>query len=77
MKNENWSRALINFEYVINAKHKNPFSYYYAAKAAKMLGKTEKADKYYKMYLEIRKNSIEWEDVFQKFIAESIEFSDI
>lgn len=77
MKNENWSRALINFEYVINAKHKNPFSYYYAAKAAKMLGKTEKADKYYKMYLEIRKNSIEWEDVFQKFLAESIEFSDI
>ena len=77
MKNGNWSRALINFEYVINAKHKNPFSYYYASKAAGMLGMTEKAENYYKTYLEIRKSSYEWEAVFQKFLSESIEFPDV
>lgn len=74
MQNENWERALINFEYVINANHKNPFAYYYASKAAKELGLEDKSERYYKIYLDIRENSEQWENVFQKFIAESVEF---
>ncbi len=74
MQNENWKRALINFEYVINANHKNPFAYYYAAEASRKLGMMDKADKYYKTYLGIREKNIEWEVVFQKFIAESVDF---
>ncbi len=77
MQNKNWERALINFEYVINANHKNPFAYYYAAEAARKLGMTSKADKYYKIYSDIREKSIEWEAVFHKFIAESIDFHNI
>ena len=75
MQNENWERALINFEYVINANHKNPFAYYYASKAAKKLGMDDKSEHYYETYLDIRKNSEQWETVFQKFVAESVEFS--
>lgn len=77
MQTENWKRALINFEYVIHAKHKNPFAYYYAAKAARKLGMMDKADIYYKAYQDIRKNSAEWEVIFQKFIDESVEFERI
>jgi Fe-S oxidoreductase len=77
MRNRKWERALVNFEYVIHAKHKNPFAYYYAAKAAKEIGLLEKAEVYYNAYQEIRKNSIEWEKVFQKFGREFIEFPEI
>ena len=37
----------------------------------------EKAEVYYNAYQEIRKNSIEWEKVFQKFGREFIEFPEI
>lgn len=77
MKNKNWKRALINFEYVINANHKNPFAYYYAAKAAGRLGLEDKADQYYNEYLQIRKNSVQWEELFQRFIAESSVFPEL
>lgn len=77
MQNKNWERALINFEYVINANHKNPFAYYYASQAAKKLGRYEKAREYYDAYLDIRKNGKQWKDIFQKFVAESIEFPGI
>ena len=77
MQNERWESALVNFEYVINAKHNNPFAYYYAAKAAKMLDLTEKALQYYNTYLEIREKSVEWEEIFQRFMNESVEFSGI
>lgn len=76
MQEENWERALLNFEYVINAKHKNPFAYYYAARAAKMLNQQKKAEEYYENYLNIRRNSRTWEVIFQKFCAESIYFLD-
>lgn len=75
MQHKNWERALINFEYIINAKHENPFAYYYAAQAAYELGMKDKADKYYKKYVDVRKNSPNWEEVFQKFMADSINFS--
>ncbi len=75
MQNENWERALINFEYVINAKHKNPFAFYYAAIASKKLGYMKKAERYYGMYLDIRRKSAEWEAIFQKFVEDSIDFS--
>lgn len=74
MHNKYWKRALINFEYVINAKHENPFAYYYAAKAAYEIGMKDKAEKYYNRYVDIRKTSEKWERVFQKFKAESVEF---
>lgn len=77
MQNGNWKRALMNFEYVINAKHKNPFAYYYAAVAAKQLGMDEKASEYFELYNEIRANSVEWEKLFQRFIAESTKFENI
>lgn len=77
MRNKNWERALINFEYVINAKHENPFAYYYAAKASKELGLLKKAYRYFELYLNIRSSNAEWKAVFEKFIAESIEFSEI
>lgn len=77
MKDKNWKRALINFEYVINANHKNPFAYYYAAKAAGRLGLEGKAGQYYNEYLEIRKNSVQWEALFQRFIAESSVFPEL
>lgn len=77
MQNENWERALINFEYVINANHKNPFAYYYAARAAKKLGRLEKIAKYYNEYKYIREKSENWEAIFQRFIDESVEFSAI
>lgn len=75
MQNGKWERALVNFEYVINAKHKNPFAYYYAAKAAHEMGMENKAERYYKRYEDIRKNSVEWEKVFQKFMSEAADFS--
>lgn len=75
MKNKNWERALVNFEYVINAKHENPFAYYYAAKAAHEIGMYDKAGQYYKSYVDIRKNSEEWERIFQKFMEEAVDFS--
>ena len=75
MLNKNWERALINFEYVINARHENPFAYYYAAKAAHEIGMDDKAVQYYEQYKDIRKNSVEWEKVFQKFMSESVDFS--
>lgn len=74
MKNKNWERALINFEYVIYAKHQNPFAYYYAAKAAKELGQMKKADDYFKSYIDIRAGSEEWEALFQKFIEQDVVF---
>lgn len=74
MHNQYWERALINFEYVINAKHENPFAYYYAAKAAYEIGMKDKAEKYYNKYVDIRKTSEKWEGVFQKFKAESVKF---
>ena len=77
MQNQNWERALINFEYVIEAKHNNPFAYYYASKAAKELGMDDKAESYYKTYLSIRSNNEEWEKVFEKFMDESGTFSNI
>ncbi len=77
MRQGNWERALINFEYVIHAKHKNPFAYYYGAKAAKELGRLEKAEEYYKEYWNIREQSEEWERLIQRFIAESVEFSNL
>lgn len=77
MQKENWERALINFEYVINANHKNPFAYYYAAKAAQKLGNMEKANRYHVKYLEIRQNSLEWQEVFNHFITDGVEFADI
>ena len=77
MQNENWERALINFEYVINANHRNPFAYYYAAKAAKKIDRLEKAAKYYDEYKHIRKDSESWEAVFQRFIKEAVEFPEI
>lgn len=77
MQKENWERALINFEYVINANHNNPFAYYYASKAAKKIGLLSKAHKYYHIYQEIRRTSVEWENLFQKFIMDSVEFSEI
>ena len=77
MKNKNWSRALINYEYVINANHENPFAYYYAAKAAKELGMKNKIDKYYQAYLRIRKNNSKWENIFQRFMRESVEFPEL
>ncbi len=70
MKNRKWERALINFEYVIHAKHNNPFAYYYAAIAARELGDADKAEKYYKSYLEIRGSSEKWESLFKKFKEE-------
>lgn len=76
MKNQNWQRALINFEYVIRAKHNNPFAYYYAAIAAKKLGNINKADIYYKSYLEIRSSSVKWESLFHKFEGEIMEFNE-
>lgn len=75
MQKKNWKRALINFEYVINAKHENPFAYYYAAEAARMLGIENKAKKYYKKYKNIRSTNDEWEKIFQKFTEESVQFS--
>lgn len=77
MQNKNWERALINFEYVINAKHENPFAYYYAAKAASELGMVDKADRYFSLYLDIRANNEKWKMLFNKFAAESIDFSNI
>ncbi len=77
MQNKKWERALINFEYVINAKHQNPFAYYYAAKAARELGDAEKADKYYGEYVHIRGKSKEWETLFQRFVAEKVQFPEI
>lgn len=74
MQNKNWERALINFEYVINARHENPFAYYYAAKAAYEIGLKDKSEQYYAKYVDIRNSSREWEKVFQKFIAESVDF---
>lgn len=74
MQDRNWKRALINFEYVIHANHKNPFAYYYAAKAAKELGDMDKAHTYYRGYLDIRESSKEWEMLFQRFMEESVEF---
>lgn len=67
MKNGKWEKALINFEYVINAKHRNPFAYFYAARAADKLGMREKMEKYFAVYQEIRKNHIEWEWLFERF----------
>lgn len=75
MLNKNWDRALINFEYVINARHENPFAYYYAAKAAHEIGMNDKAVQYYEQYKHIRRNSVEWEKFFQRFMAESVDFS--
>lgn len=77
MKNENWERALVNFEYVINGNHENPFAYYYAAKAAKKLGKMELSARYFMAYEDIRKNTEKWETLFQRFMAESVEFPDM
>ena len=77
MQKENWQRALVNFEYVINANHKNPFAYYYAAKAAQKLGNVEKVDRYNVKYLEIRQSSPEWQEIFNRFIADGVEFTDI
>lgn len=74
MQEENWERALINFEYVINAGHENPFAYYYAAKAAHEMEMDDKAGRYYKRYADIRKNSVEWEKVFQRFMSEAVDF---
>lgn len=75
IQDKNWERALINFEYVINARHENPFAYYYAAKAAYEIGREDKAGQYYEQYVDIRRNSQEWEKLFQRFQAESVEFS--
>lgn len=77
MKNENWERALVSFEYVINGNHENPFAFYYAAKAAKKLGKKEIAARYFTAYEDIRGNAKKWEALFQRFMAESVEFPDI
>ncbi|GFI16218.1 2-hydroxyethylphosphonate methyltransferase [Lachnospiraceae bacterium] len=77
MKNQNWERALANFEYVINANHKNPFAYYYGAKAAEKIGMMDKAHRYFEIYLDIRKNNKEWERIFQKFESESVVFLNI
>lgn len=74
MLNENWERALLNFEYVINAKHENPFAYYYAAIAADKVGYKDKATQYYNRYIDIRGANKAWQSVFQRFLAESIEF---
>lgn len=74
MMHQNWKRALINFEYVIHAKHENPFAYYYASKAAKELNKMEKAREYYESYQQIRSHSSEWESLFQRFITEKETF---
>lgn len=76
MQNENWERALVNFEYVINAKHQNPFAYFYASKASKMLGRMGKAEEYFQFYQDIRKNNKNWEYFFQKFMDETAVFSD-
>jgi radical SAM superfamily enzyme YgiQ (UPF0313 family) len=67
MQNKNYERALVNFEYVINANHRNPFAYYYAAIAAKNLGMVEKEKKYYKEYVDIRTKSNKWEKLFEKY----------
>lgn len=77
MRHGNWRRALINFEYVIHAGHKNPFAYYYAAEAAKYLGEEGKAREYYGLYTHIRKNSGEWEGLFQKFEGQSVTFDSL
>lgn len=74
MKNENWERALFKFEYVIKENFENPFSYYYAAKAAEKLGKMEKAQRYFDKYQDIRKNTKKWEPIFERFVKESVEF---
>lgn len=74
MQNKNWERALINFEYVINANHKNPFAYYYAAKAADKLGMLKKAADYFESYQKIRRSNHNWEEVFEKFMAEGVNF---
>ena len=76
MKNHNWERALINFEYVINANHKNPFAYYYASEAARELGMTQKALDYRKAYSDIRTNDEKWESIFCRLAEEAIEFPD-
>lgn len=74
MRNKKWDRALINFEYVINARHENPFAYYYASIAAGNLGYADKQKRYYEKYIKIRNSNSEWEKLFQRFIEEDYYF---
>lgn len=74
MQEKKWESALINFEFVINAKHENPFAYYYAAIAARELGIKEKEQEYFTKYSFIRENNRKWEELFQRFILEGISF---
>ena len=74
MQERCWESALINFEFTINAKHENPFAYYYASIAAMKLGIKEKQEEYFEKYAVIRKNNQNWENLFQRFISEGINF---
>lgn len=74
MQNKRWDRALINFEYVINGRHENPFAYYYASIAAENLGFVDKQKNYYEKYKKIRNSNREWEKLFQRFIEAGYSF---
>lgn len=73
MKQHNWERALANFQYVINAKHENPFAYFYAAQAAENIGKTDMARAYYESYSNILRESNAWKALYDAFCEEGVD----
>lgn len=74
LKDKKWERALINFEYVINGNHENPFAFYGGALAAKNLNEFEKCKRYYKEYKRILNENISYRNLYNQMISEGIEF---
>ena len=70
-----WVRALVNFEYVINAHHENPFAYYYGAMAAKKLGDETKATSYYTSWQQILNEHKAWRNMVKRFECEGERFA--
>lgn len=67
MLHENYKRALINFEHVINTNPDNPFAYYYAALASKNLLYNDKSLKYYDSLKKIISKNPQWKYYFDMF----------
>ena len=74
MKNGRWERALLNFQYVINNNHRNPFAFYYAAQAAKHLLDSETAEKYYHEFTSIINENAAWHHLYDVYQSEGYVF---
>lgn len=72
MGDERWDRALINFEYVINANHENPFAYYYGGIAAQKIGQMSKAAEYFSKFRLIMNENEAWRKLLERFVSEGI-----